>query len=169
MKKVCAVVLLSLLVLQGCAYVQHRAEDALEAFDLGFTVTKTPQFSAYANCPTVLPIGYGNIDGTYIGIHNGRAGWQKHQRQEAGFILWGRERSSWSNFEDERDVGVAGILTSDDRRRSTAPICIHYLHLGWLGVVWNIHWSEIGDFFAGIVGFDPLRDDGIEVKAEKSE
>lgn len=157
----------SVAALQGCSYFQHRAQDAAEMFDLGVSLTKTPQFSAYLNCPTIVPIGYGKIDGYYFGTGNGKAGAMRQKREETGLLFWGREKTSWNSFDEEdaeaiivQDVGLVGLATDENAKKR--PVCIHHLHLGWLGVVWNIRWLEIPDFFAGLAAMDPMRDDGPE-------
>ena len=56
----------------GCSYPKHRFQDAAEMFDFGATFSKKPQFSAYMNCPVVAPIGYGKVDGRFVGVGGGK-------------------------------------------------------------------------------------------------
>jgi hypothetical protein len=49
-----------------------------------------------------------------------------------------------------------GIKEGENHYR---PMCIHYLHLGWLGVTANFRYYEMFDFVAGWFGFDPVGDD----------
>lgn len=161
------VLFLSLVALQGCNYCRYRIDDALEMFDIGFTFTATPQFSAYMNCPVILPVGYGKVEGDFVGVGGGKAGLMKHQQESAGLLFWGRERVTWNNFDTKeadtlsvQDVGVMGLALGEERTEPYKPACMHYLHIGWIGVVGNIRWLEIPDFLLGIVCLDPLQDDG---------
>ena len=154
-------------VLQGCNYLRYRYDDAVEIFDLGFTFTKTPQFSAYMNCPVILPIGYGKVDGVFVGMGNGKAGVMKHSHDVEGRLYWGREKDSWDSFDAEKsdtlsvqEVGILGLAHREENAKPTKSMCRHYLHIGWVGVVWNVRWIDMPDFVAGIFGMDPLQDDG---------
>lgn len=159
--------ILCAVALQGCNYLRYRYEDAVEIFDLGFTFTKTPQFSAYVNCPVILPIGYGKVDGTFVGMGDGKAGVMKHSHDVEGRLYWGRETDSWDSFDAEtsdtlsvQEVGILGLTKEGARNKPYKAMCRHYLHIGWMGVVWNVRWIDIPDFLAGIIGLDPLQDDG---------
>ncbi len=152
----------------GCSYFRNRGQDAAEMFDLGLTFSKKPQFSAYMNCPVIAPIGYGKVDGTYVGVGGGTVGVMGGYHQESsGTLVWGREEVSWEGFDpDQADtlsvqgVGVLGLAENKDNEDPYDVACIHYLHLGWVGATFNIHWLEIPDFFCGIVLLDPMGDDG---------
>jgi len=63
---------------QGCGYFRHRLDDSKEMFGVGFTFSKKPQFAAYTNCPIIFPIGYGKVDGHFVGVGGGKAGVMKH-------------------------------------------------------------------------------------------
>lgn len=39
---------------------------------------------------------------------------------------------------------------------------MHYIHLGPVGLVANLRWGEIADFFLGFTTFDFAHDDGVE-------
>ena len=153
--------------LQGCNYVRYRYDDAVEILDLGFTFTKTPQFSAYVNCPVILPIGYGKVDGYFVGMGGGRVGPMKHRQESSGLLFWGREEVSWDSFDASeadtlsvQDVGLLGLALDERRTDPYKPACMHYLHLGWIGAAANIRWLEIPDFIVGVLALDPLHDDG---------
>ncbi len=151
----------------GCSYPKHRYEDAAEMFDIGLTFSKKPQFSAYMNCPVVAPLGYGKVDGTYVGVGGGEVGIKGGFHQESsGTLVWGREEVSWEGFDPEdadtlsvQGVGVLGLAENTEGDPYEVA-CIHYLHLGWVGGTFNIHWLEIPDFFVGLFLLDPMRDDG---------
>jgi len=55
--------------------------------------------------------------------------------------------------------GVLGLATTSDDQQVRKPLCKHYLHLGWVGLVWNIRWLEIPDAFLGWFLLDPSHDD----------
>ena len=155
--------------LQGCSYALHRYEDAAEIMDLGFTFTKTPQFAAYSNCPITRPMGYGKLDGYFVGVGGGSAGVSKHQLDSAGLIFWGREESGWQSFREEEaekvgvsEMGVLSLAQSEPDTGPRKPTCSHYLHLGWAGIVWNMRWLDVPDFIVGFFLLDPLYDDGPE-------
>lgn len=165
---VTALLAVVLLTASGCSYFRHRGQDAAEMFDIGLTFSKKPQFSAYMNCPVIAPIGYGKVDGTYVGVGGGEVGVRKGFHQESsGALVWGREEVSWEGFDPEdadtlsvQGVGVLGLAENRGTEDPYEVACIHYLHLGWVGGTLNIHWLEIPDFFLGIFLLDPMRDDG---------
>ncbi len=151
----------------GCGYVKDRGQDAVDLFDLGFTVTKRPQFGMYANCPFLAPAGYGKVDGQYVGIGDGKVGVMEHHQDNIGLVVYGRENTTWGQDQEEHDrsevneVAPAGFVTDAvDKDIDYDPACVHYLHLGFVGVAGNIHYAEFPDFFAGWLGFDPRHDDG---------
>ena len=59
-----------------------------------------------------------------------------------------------------QDVGLMGLALGEERTEPYKPACMHYLHIGWVGVVGNIRWLDIPDFLLGIFCLDPLQDDG---------
>ncbi|MHC4591331.1 MAG: hypothetical protein ACYS8L_01395, partial [Planctomycetota bacterium] len=151
-----AVITVALAVLlaavEGCSYPMHRLQDAAEMFDFGLTFSKKPQFSAYMNCPVVAPIGYGKVDGQFVGVGGGTVGAMKHHQESSGVLVWGREEVSWDTFDAEdaetisvQGVGVLGLAEREEGDDPYEVACIHYLHLGWIGVTANIHWLEIPD------------------------
>lgn len=152
---------------QGCGYFRHRLDDSKEMFDVGFTFSKKPQFAAYTNCPIIFPIGYGKVDGHFVGVGGGKAGVMKHQESSSGLLLWGREEVTWEKFDETapsgpqiEDGGLLGLATAKEEHRIRTPACKHYLHLGWVGLVGNVRWLEIPDFLLGWFLLDPSRDDG---------
>jgi hypothetical protein len=154
-------------ILQGCSYLRYRYEDAAEIMDLGFSFTKTPQFAAYSNCPITRPMGYGKLDGVVVGIGGGGAGIKRHQLDSAGLLFWGREESGWQSFSKQRtetlsvpNTGLMAMAQPPEESGPRKPTCSHYLHLGWVGIVWNMRWLDVPDFLAGLFCMDPLRDDG---------
>jgi hypothetical protein len=135
-------------------------------FDFGLTFTKTPQFSAYVNCPVIAPLGYGKVDGYFVGMGGGKVGAMKHHQESSGLLVWGREEVSWESFNAEQadtlsvqGVGVLGLAEGQEGEKTYTPACIHYLHLGWIGIAANVRWLEIPDFLTGFVLLDPMGDD----------
>ena len=158
---------LAALAAAGCGYARHRGQDALDMFDLGFTLTRKPQFGLYANCPMLAPAGYGKVDGEFVGLGDGKVGVMEHHQDNVGLLVTGREKTTWGKTKDEHDgtednaVAPAGFVTdAADRDAGYDPACVHYLHLGWVGVTGNIHYAEIPDFLLGWSGFDLMADDG---------
>ncbi len=151
---------------QGCSYLANRGRDALEMFDLGFTFSKKPQLGLYMNCPMVVPIGYSNVDADFVGVGGGRVGVMKHREKSVGLLVrgseevsWGRRRAPSEDGSHYQAVGVLGLAEAREDEQPYKPACIHYLHLGWVGVTANIRWQEIFDFLVGWVGLDPAGDD----------
>ena len=151
---------------QGCGYFRHRGQDAKDMFDVGLTFSSKPQFAAYTNCPIIFPIGYGKVDGSFVGVGGRKAGVMKHKESSTGLLLWGREEVSWEKAGENdpkslqtEDQGLLGLATAEEENRIRTPACKHYLHLGWIGLVGNIRWLEIPDFFLGWVGLDITGDD----------
>jgi hypothetical protein len=151
----------------ACSYPKHRLEDAADMFDLGLTFSKKPQFSAYMNCPVIAPIGYGKVDGEFIGVGGGKVGVMEHHQESSGLLFWGREEVSWDTFDpDDADtisvqgVGILGLADNAGKKEPYDVACKHYLHLGWIGITANVHWLEIPDFFLGFFLLDPMHDDG---------
>jgi len=151
----------------GCGYFTDRGNDAAEMFDIGLTFSATPQFAAYTNCPIIFPVGYGDVDGTFVGVGDGKAGVMKHKESSVGLLLWGREEVSWQRFNESggaealgnQATGLLGLATSPENTQVKKPACKHYFHLGWVGLVGNIRWLEIPDFFLGWFLLDPSHDD----------
>jgi hypothetical protein len=152
---------------QGCSYLRDRGDDAAQMFDFGLTFSKKPQFSAYMNCPVIAPLGYGKVDGYFVGMGGGKVGAMKHHQESSGLLVWGREEVSWESFDPEQadtlsvqGVGVLGLAEGQEGEKAYTPACIHYLHLGWIGIAANVRWLEIPDFLLGFFLLDPMGDDG---------
>lgn len=166
--RVAAVLVLASMAMsaQGCGYLWDRAGDAARMFDLGLSFSAKPQFSAYVNCPVIAPLGYGNVDGYYVGIGGGKVGAMKFHQKSSGLLVWGREEVSWESFDAKKadtlsvqGVGVLGLAEGHQGEKAYTPACIHYLHLGFIGIAANVRWLQIPDFFAGFFLLDPLDDD----------
>jgi len=156
--------------MQGCTYLGNRAHDAAQMFDLGFTFTKSPQFGIYGNCPLITPVGYSHIDGYYVGMGGGKLGVMKHSQNDIGVLFWGNERNSWTKdtccakgTEKNVRAGIVGIAQGLSKGENHyKPACIHYLHVGWIGVTANFNYYAMFDFLVGWLGLDPSGDDAGE-------
>ena len=54
---------------------------------------------------------------------------------------------------------MLGLAEGQEGEKAYTPACIHYLHLGWIGIAANVRWLQIPDFFTGFVLLDPMGDD----------
>ena len=179
LKQVAAALAVAALACAACgcaqlgAYAKYRGEDALEMADIGVTVSKKPQFAAYANGVSVLTGGYAKLDGTFVGLGGGQFGATRHYTHDVGAVAWGYEEFGWGTFDaevpgtlDRQHVGALGILTQPGNRRpSYAPACVHYLHLGVVGFVGNLRYLEMLDFMLGFAAIDIAGDDGTKYSA----
>jgi hypothetical protein len=161
----------------GCSYLQNRAGDAADIIDLGFTVSKKAQFAAFTDAPfmTIWPLGYGNVDGRFVGVgQGGLRGFSPMHERSVGFVLWGEEKLSYR-------AGKADLEEMDEEERAEneefyrtgflgfaegpAPppkylfSCPHYLHLGWVGIVATPRYFELLDFVLGWTTIDICSDD----------
>lgn len=162
----------------GCTYLNNRWSDAKQMMDLGLTFSAKPQFGLYANCPMVTPLGYSKVDGYFVGIGGGKLGAGEHHQNNAGLLFWGREENSWKGFNDEKPTvdatraGVMGIAENvKEGKANYRPACIHYLHIGFVGVMWNLNYFKMADFFCGWFGYIPFGDRSrrIEERQAKAE
>jgi len=138
--------LLSALALPlGCAqreggalgFLRSRVKDALEMADVGVTLTPKSQWAFYAAFMSATPVGYGQVDGHFVGIGGGDVGVMRIHYDHIGLGLWGRERVGWGDgflfdyggFDPDKPetmncqgVGVMGFLLPPyDRRPVGAP------------------------------------------------
>lgn len=164
----CALMVVSV----GCSsvgkYARHRAEDALEMIDLGFTFTAKPCIGLYWNSLDVFPVGYSYIDGYFLGWGGGQLGVTRHYNHCWGFG-YAREEIGWGEFDkDDPDTlyidysGVLGfVLPPYENEPAYTPACVHFIpHILFVGFVWNARWYEIADFFVGFTTLDIAGDDG---------
>jgi len=164
----------ALLAGPGCTYLRNRGRDAAQMGDLGLTFSKKPQFGLYMNCPVIVPIGYGKVDGYYAGVGRGKVGVMQHQQRNAGAVVWGYERNTWQDpakagekpgekpadkAVEDQPVGLLAIARGERGEEPYRVSCKHYFHLGWVGITANICWLEIPDFFLGWFLIDLSGDD----------
>lgn len=161
---------LLLICTTGCAYMRYRAEDAADILELGITVSAKPKFSIYGSGISMLTVGYSNFEGRFIGIGGSRIGWPRHANKCWGVAAVGHEIYAWGDDYDLEDpatlhqqyVGPLGVLVFPviESRPSYMPACIHLIHLGFVGIVGNIRYTEALDFVLGFAGLDVSGDDG---------
>ena len=151
----------------GCTYLAHRGQDALDMIDLGVTASARPGFALYYNFVPVVPIGYGHVDGTFLGIGGGRAGAMPHYERSRGVVLWGEEEVAFGDF-DAADPetynafrsGIVGLAQGPAPGPDYTLSCPHYIHLGWIGVVASPRYLQMLDFILGWTTLDIGFDDG---------
>ncbi len=169
-----AVALIGVLVAgaAGCqlaTYAKHRVEDLLDVADIGITWSAEPCFALYYDLTPFVPIGVGYTDGYFAGLGFGalRLGDRFYQRS-MGFIFWGEEEVGWGRFDrydpatmNANQAGIVGILSGDVPGPDYFPSCLHYIHLGFVGVVANLRYLQAVDFALGWLTIDICFDDGV--------
>jgi len=97
--------ILALATVQGCAswegglpgFLGNRLKDGLECVDLGVTITTESRFALYAALLSCVPVGYGHVEGTFVGVGGGDIGAMKIYYSHYGVGVYGRERTGWGN------------------------------------------------------------------------
>ena len=170
-RRVCGALglVVALAVLPGCAgkYFQHRLDDAIEMGDIGVTFSKKPHWSVYGCAAGLASAGAGHVDGKFIGVGGGQVGQTKHYHKALGLLAWSFEEIGWGEFDITKPEtlyihhpGLLGYLVFLPRRPAYAPGCMHILHLGYVGLMFNLRYMEMVDFVAGWTTFDLAGDDG---------
>jgi hypothetical protein len=167
-------------VLAGCSYLKKRGNDASDVFDLGFTISKKPQFGLYLDWFNITPFGFSQIDGWLLGWGMRHAGTPGYQEHAWGVLLWGSEKcgigpfnpkdphqasSSYAGSKDERpryDAGIIRLIAGENPPPLTHYIeCNKGFHLGFIGVYNTCRPIEILDFVLGWTTLDIMGDDNI--------
>ena len=159
-----------LLGLQGCSYLQHRGEDLLDMMDFGVTYSTELGFAAYYDLTPFIPIGYGNVDGYFIGVGGGQVGHMRHYEKSLGVMLYGKEEVGFGEgFDKDKPetvnaakVGLLGAIEGPVPGPDYFPTCLHYFHFGYVGGVWNLRYLQMLDFMLGWTTLDICFDDGVE-------
>jgi len=155
----------------GVTYFRHRVEDAADIGDMGITYTEKPSVGLYWNSLDMFPVGYSNLDGWFFGWGGGQVGMTRHYNKCYGFGA-AREVIGWGEFDPEdestlnvRQAGIMGVLIPPHQTTPAyTPACVHFFpHIGYVGFVWNLRYTEIMDFMLGWVGLDIAGDDGYKV------
>ena len=152
----------------GCTYLAHRGQDALDMVDLGVTASAKPGFALYYNFVPVVPIGYGQVEGTFLGIGGGRAGVMPHHERSRGVVLWGEEEVAFGAYDPADPAsfnafrsGLVGLTQGPVPGPDYTLSCPHYIHLGWIGVVVSPRYLQMLDFILGWTTLDIAYDDGL--------
>jgi len=179
-------ILLGSILLQSCAYMKKRGNDALDMFDIGVTITPKamPDGALYIDFFNMTPLGASHVDGKLLGIGYRQAGFLDYQSENWGVLAYGSEKQGAGAFNpnDPRharkgetpekdwtrhDAGFIGVFTGD-----TPPPKYHYkecsrmVHIGWIGIMLDIRPVDIADFILGWSTLDIQSDDNIP-KPEK--
>ena len=170
------VILGVLLASTGCAYMQNRGQDFTDIFDIGFTVSRKPQFSFYVGLFSTVSIGYSNFDGTLLGMADRNYGVIDARQNAAGLILWGDEQFGYESFDPEDPespaswgVGPIGWSSENPTPAPQVVNCPKMFHFGWVGFTANCKWAEIGDFLVGWTTVDYMGDDDAGTATEGEE
>jgi len=164
----------------GCAYMRDRGNDALDIFDIGFTVSDKgcePDFAVYVGILGNIPIGFACVDAKLLGIGNQQIGYMHYENESWGALAWGsawmgcgkfNSKDTYQAREDQRDLkerprfntGPARMIMEDN----TSPVltffeCDKGVHLGWFGVLLNCRPVELIDFVVGWTTLDIVCDD----------
>lgn len=176
--RVCLGLAVALAALLGCTdgrggitgYLVNRYQDACDTIDLGMTVSARPQFAAYVCAASIVPAGYGRVEGEFLGIGRGQIGTVRYYEASWGVVLRGVETLGWGGKYDPRDVttlsqqgvGLIGLVLGPGKARRPGAVLasVAYLHLGHVGGVASANSLEIVDFALGWFGIDLLGDDG---------
>jgi hypothetical protein len=154
--------------LQGCTYLRHRGNDAIEMVDLGFTWSKKPYVAVHGCALGLASLGGGMTDGQFVGIGGNQFGVTRHYHKNLGLLVWSYDEIGWGDDIDiekpetleQFHIGPVGWLKYPQRRPPYAFACTHYLHLGWAGLIANLRYAEMVDFLAGWTTADLCGDDG---------
>ena len=178
-----AVVAALLLQLTGCTYMKARGRDAMDMFDVGITVNDSvvPQFGCYFDQFTVIGIGYSHVDCKVLGVVNRHAGFMNYKNHDWNALVWGSKQDGAEPFnpadprqarQDQRNLKErpafdTGFVREIPSENTPPPLqfaqCNRIIHLGYVGVIFNVRPGEILDFILGwstldIIGDDDLKD-----------
>jgi len=172
--------MMSLAVLgNGCAYVQNRANDAMDILDVGITINNKvkPDFALFLDAFALTPLGFSSVDGKILGVNNRRIGWQDHTDHSWGILLVGSEKKGSGKFNpadphlaraDQRnqttwprfDKGLVGLVFGKSRSPWTPFVqWDRAVHLGWVGVYLICRPVDVADFVLGWTTLDIMGDD----------
>jgi hypothetical protein len=167
-------------LLAGCSYLKKRGNDASDIIDLGFTVSKKPQFGLFLDWFNITPFGFSHFDGWLLGWGMRNAGLPTYQEHAWGVLLWGSEKrgvgpfnpkdphqasSSYAGSKDERpqyDSGIIHLIAGKNPPPLTHHLdCNKGFHLGFIGVYNTCRPVDILDFVLGWTTLDIMGDDNI--------
>jgi hypothetical protein len=166
----------------GCSYMKKRGNDALDIFDIGFTVTNKlkPDLAVYLDFFGRTPIGAASVDGKLLGIGARRAGLLDYHISSWGLLAWGTDKYGSGEFnaadpyqarDDQRDLTErprfnTGFVRMSSQDNAPPPIqfvaCDKLVHLGYVGFLANCRPAELLDFVLGWTTADMLQDDDLD-------
>jgi len=145
----------------GCGYLQARGNDALDIFDIGITVTKSPHVGIYTGFNSILALGYSDMDGYLLGLGHQHFGALHMRYNGAGSILEGYEQVGYEDYNAgdpksprARGMGLGLLYHDTPRSVSEALQCQKFVHLGWIGVNLNCKIGAILKFVVGLTTID---------------
>ncbi|MCX8036219.1 MAG: hypothetical protein N3D11_04000 [Candidatus Sumerlaeia bacterium] len=168
------------------AYVQNRINDALDCLEPGITYSEKPGLVIFTDCFSMLPLGYGSVEGVKIGIGNRQVGRLNWIHESWGFfLLAGEYRQGVGQF-NPRDphqarkdqinettwptytLGLVGLMADPNPRPLPAFLeCDKTIHLGWIGIALKYRYADFADFLLGFTTLDILGDD-LEADADEA-
>ncbi|MCP4680879.1 MAG: hypothetical protein GY864_00930 [Desulfobacterales bacterium] len=92
------IIIIFMLLANGCAYMKNRGRDAMDIVDLGLTFSKKPQIGLYIDFFGITPIGYSDYDAKYLGWGHRQAGLLETEDHSWGALLWGQEKAGVGEF-----------------------------------------------------------------------
>lgn len=150
----------------GCAYLKNRGNDALDVLDIGVTASKKPKFAFYASDLNIIAIGYSNVDGTLVGIGGREVGVMPVRHHAGCIVLYGYEQFGYEDFnmEDSESpekwrVGIIALLEGPPPPKGQIANVPRMLHLGWIGLAFNVRLGELADLILGLTTLDIMDDD----------
>ncbi len=156
----------SMLCGSGCAYLQNRGNDALDVLDIGVTASQKPKFALYASDLNIIAIGYSNVDGTLVGIGGRKVGVMPVRHHAGCIVLYGYEQFGYEDFimEDPESperwrVGLIALFEGPPPPKGQIANIPRMLHLGWIGVAFNVRLGELVDLILGFTTLDIMKDD----------
>jgi hypothetical protein len=164
-----AATLIAAVATQSCSYMGDRGRDALQMADLGVMVSEKPYGAFYMCGLGIISLGAGKCDGYFYGWGGDRVGVTRHYYRTLGLGPWSYSEVGWGdNFDPAKPetleqwyAGLIGWIAKPPRRPAYGISCIHYIHLGWVGLGANVRYGEIADFLLGWVGYDLCGDDDL--------
>ncbi len=180
--KLLLIIIIFVLLGNGCTYMHNRARDAMDIVDLGLTFSKKPQIGLYIDFFNITPIGYSDYDATYFGWGHRQAGLLESEDHSWGVLFWGQEKAGIGEFNpknprqaraDQRDAEDPPVFNAGVVRHvaenNHPPVqhffeCNRALHLGWIGFHNTMRPLEIVDFILGWTTIDISNDDNIHAR-----
>lgn len=175
-----SLILIASVLSTGCSYMHNRGADAIQMFDIGITVSPLckPGLAAYVGVPGSIALGGAYVpDAKIFGIGNNQAGWLDYEHKSYGALLWGSSKQGAGEFdpkdvyqarEDQRNLTkrprfntgpVRDIVEGNPVPPPAFIVCDKFVHVGYVGILFNCRFLQIVDFLAGWTTLDIMDDD----------